>query len=77
MSCPVISTTLGAQGLDLKDGKDILLADTETAFADAIIQVLADSALRNKLEESGLVAVRENYRWEQLGTKLNEYLLKL
>lgn len=77
MCCPVISTTLGAQGLDLTDGKDIVLADTESAFADAIVRVLQDPAQRSSMEQSGLAAVRENYRWEQLGVKLNHYLLKL
>ena len=77
MCCPVISTTLGAQGLDLTDGKDIVLADTEAAFAEAIVRILKDPAKRSSMEQSGLVAVRENYRWEQLGEKLNEYLLKL
>ncbi|MGK0176571.1 MAG: glycosyltransferase involved in cell wall biosynthesis [Lentimonas sp.] len=77
MCCPVVSTTLGAQGLELTDGKDIVLADTETAFADAIIRVLEDPSQRSSMEQSGLVTVSENYRWEQLGAKLNEYLLKL
>ncbi len=77
MCCPVVSTTLGAQGLELTDGKDIVLADTETGFANAIIEILKNPEKRSSMEQSGLIAVRENYRWEQLGAKLNEYISKL
>ncbi|MEM1221883.1 MAG: glycosyltransferase [Verrucomicrobiota bacterium] len=77
MCCPVVSTTLGAQGLDLENEKDILLADDETGTAESVVRLLRDSELRESLEASGLKAVRENYLWEQLGRKLNEYLINL
>ncbi|MEO0509176.1 MAG: glycosyltransferase family 4 protein [Verrucomicrobiota bacterium] len=77
MCCPVVSTTLGAQGLDLENEKDILLADTETGMADAVVRLLNDEELRLSLEAVGLVTVRSNYLWEQLGAKLNQYLTKL
>jgi glycosyltransferase involved in cell wall biosynthesis len=77
MCCPVVSTTLGAQGLDLKDGLDIALADTESDFADTVLQLLGEPELRAAMVESGLKTVRANYRWEQLGKKLTNYLLAL
>lgn len=40
-----VSTTLGAEGLDITDGRDILIADDTRAFADAIIRVLTDAPL--------------------------------
>ena len=72
--CPVVSTTLGAQGLDLPPEESILLADEPQSFADALIRVLRDSDLRQHLEVNGLKVVQENYRWEQLGQKLTTYM---
>ena len=77
MRCPVVSTTLGAQGLDLPPEKTILLADEPQNFADALIRVLRDADLRQRLEVNGLNVVQENYRWEQLGQKLTTYMKRL
>jgi glycosyltransferase involved in cell wall biosynthesis len=77
MRCPVVSTTLGAQGLDLKNERDILLADDEPGTADAVLRLLRDTQLRESIEVAGLKTVRENYLWEQLGAKLNDYLMQL
>lgn len=71
MCTPVVSTSLGAQGLDLRDGKDILLADSTEAFSNAVIRVLKDAGLRSSLEKAGLAAVREKYTWTSLG---NDYV---
>jgi glycosyltransferase involved in cell wall biosynthesis len=77
MRCPVVSTTLGAQGLELKDGTDLLLADSEKAFARAVVKLLRDKASRENMEEAGHRTVQANYRWEHLGCFLSEYVLKL
>ncbi|WPJ96829.1 glycosyltransferase [Coraliomargarita algicola] len=77
MCCPVVSTTLGAQGLDIPPEEAILLADEPRAFADALMRVLRETALRQRLEQNGLKVVKENYRWEQLGRKLTNYLKTL
>lgn len=50
---PVVSTTIGAEGLDLRDGTDILLADTPTAFARHCVALARDAQLRSRLAESG------------------------
>jgi glycosyltransferase involved in cell wall biosynthesis len=45
----IISTTLGAEGIPLTHGEDILLADSPQAFADGILELVSDSTLREKL----------------------------
>jgi glycosyltransferase involved in cell wall biosynthesis len=77
MHTPVVSTTVGAQGLSLVDGEDIVLADTPTAFADAVLDMLNSHDRRILMEQKGARTVNENYRWEQLGVKLNHYLKNL
>lgn len=74
MGTPVVSTTLGAQGLDLESGKDLLLADQPDTFAQSVLTLLRDSNLRHSIEINGLHTVQQNYRWSTLGEKLVDYL---
>ena len=67
MRTPVVSTSLGAQGLDLKHGRDILLADAAETFSETVIEVLSKEDLRYQLEEAGFTTVREKYTWTSLG----------
>lgn len=46
---PVVSTALGAHGLDVRDGHDILLAETETGIAGRVVQVLTDRAIAEQI----------------------------
>lgn len=74
MRTPVVSTTLGAQGLDLKPGRDIVLADDAAGFAEAVVAVLQDPGRRQELEESGLASVRSAYTWDALGAQYVQLL---
>ncbi len=49
---PVVSTTLGAEGLDVEDGVHLLLADDPEAFAAATVRLLSDVGLRLRLTEA-------------------------
>jgi glycosyltransferase involved in cell wall biosynthesis len=49
---PVVSTTLGAEGLDVEDGVHLLLADDPEAFAAATVRLLGDVGLRLRLTEA-------------------------
>jgi glycosyltransferase involved in cell wall biosynthesis len=68
---PVVSTRLGAEGLDVKNGKDILLADSSIEIQKALQQVFSDKSLRTRLVEAGRQLVRSNYDWAELGNKLS------
>lgn len=58
---PVVSTTLGAQGIAVHDGESILLADTPVAFAQAILTLLGDEAMRTQFVQKGLTILRQHY----------------
>jgi sugar transferase (PEP-CTERM/EpsH1 system associated) len=75
MSKAVVSTSVGAEGLDVIDGTHILIGDTAAAFAERIERLLADGALRRKLGEEGRKLVGERYRWDALAEKLEKYLI--
>ncbi|MDB6037816.1 MAG: Polymer biosynthesis protein WecB/TagA/CpsF family [Verrucomicrobiales bacterium] len=72
MKTAVVSTTIGAQGLGLRHGIDILLGDTVKDFADQVIIALGDPALRLKLEEQGIESARTRLSWVGLGQQLSD-----
>lgn len=74
MANPVVSTTLGAQGLALEDGKDLLLGDSAEDFAKAVVRYLEDDALRRGHGEAGRRTILEQYTWGALGGTLAERL---
>ena len=67
---PVISTTLGAEGLDLQHDKNILIADTKEQLIEAIISVVENEARRRDLSAAGRALVASRYDWSGLGTSL-------
>jgi glycosyltransferase involved in cell wall biosynthesis len=58
---PVVSTTLGAEGLDVEDGVHLLLADDPAAFAAATVHLLRDTRLRVRLTEAAEALYSERY----------------
>lgn len=77
LGVPVVSTTLGAQGLDLRHGRDLLLADTPEDFAGAVAGLLRDPAAREGLGRAGRANVLVNYTWGALGERLRQHLSTL
>jgi sugar transferase (PEP-CTERM/EpsH1 system associated) len=69
---PVISTRLGAEGIDVKDRENVLLAETANEFRDAITEIIDDHELRDKLLKTGRALVNERYDWSTLGANLSD-----
>ncbi len=59
----VVSTTKGAEGLDVTHGEHLLVADTPEDFADAVISLLQDANLRNQLATNAYQQVAKHYDW--------------
>jgi glycosyltransferase involved in cell wall biosynthesis len=57
----VVSTVQGAQGLPVNNGEHCLIADSSEAFADAVIKLLDDHELRNRLADNGKRLALDNY----------------
>ena len=78
MGKAIVSTSVGCEGIDVENGKDILIADSEEDFANRTIELLEDSRKRTALGQEGLRLVRKKYQWEQIAEQMeNEYLLVL
>jgi len=60
MGKAVVSTGIGAEGLDVHDGKDILLADRPKPFADAVVTLLRDEVERRRYELAAAATARQH-----------------
>lgn len=69
---PVVSTTLGREGLSLRDGQDILTADTAEAFADHVVSLLEDDRAMRAYAMAGRKRVESDYDWDLLSRRLLE-----
>ena len=74
LGCPVVSTTIGAQGLELANDQHLLLADEPRALAGAVLRLLGDRALRERLGAAGRAQVLAHYTWPALGGQLATFL---
>jgi glycosyltransferase involved in cell wall biosynthesis len=71
---PVVSTTIGAEGLRYDDGDDILLADNPRAFADACIRLLSDDAARRRIAKTALQRAQNEFSWEAVSREFETIL---
>lgn len=72
LGVPVVSTTLGAEGLDLVAGREIVLADAPEAFAEAVVRLLSDRAARDAMGHAGRAAVARAYDWDHIEARLGD-----
>jgi hypothetical protein len=70
----VVSTYVGAEGLELLPGKHILLAELAEEFAHHCIQLLEDPALARNLAEAGQSYIREEYSWDRVKEDVDEVI---
>ena len=64
MGLPVVSTHVGAEGLPLRDGQEIILADSPERFAAAAIRLLTEEHRARTLGEQGARTVRARFGWD-------------
>ena len=69
----VVSSTVGAEGLDVHHGRDIMLADDPRSFAQAVIMLLRDPELRRRYEKAA-VEIAARYDWPAIGERFGEVL---
>jgi polysaccharide biosynthesis protein PslH len=68
--CPVISTSVGCEGLDVRAGENILLCNEDEEFVAAAIRLLVDSHLGRQLGAAGRHLVEQRYSWNSAANKL-------
>ena len=68
---PVVSTKIGAEGLKVTPGENILLADDDADLAEKIDVIIEDAVLRSKITTNARALVTERYDWSKLGKSLS------
>src|SRR5262245_43844894 len=76
MGKAVVSTTVGAEGLPVTHGEDVLLADEPEAFAGAVIDLLRDAPHRQQLASAARALVVEKYDWSAVAGELEAALIE-
>jgi glycosyltransferase involved in cell wall biosynthesis len=66
MGRPVVSTTLGIEGLDVTDGEHFVRADDAEAFARSILLLLGDAAMRVRIAGAARRLMEERFSWSRV-----------
>jgi glycosyltransferase involved in cell wall biosynthesis len=72
----IVSTSIGVEGLEVRDGHDVLLRDDAASFAEGAVRLLEDEALARRLAAAGREVVASRYDWRALGDRLEAVLLE-
>jgi sugar transferase (PEP-CTERM/EpsH1 system associated) len=72
MGTPVVATPQATAALDVKSGRDLLIASTPEAIASAVISLLIDPALRRHIGRTGRRFVETRHDWNAVAEKLEQ-----
>jgi sugar transferase (PEP-CTERM/EpsH1 system associated) len=75
MGKAVVSTTVGAEGLPVRSGEHLLIADEPDTFASAVVRLMRDVEERHRLESAARRLVLERYDWRVAASRLEDALL--
>lgn len=73
---PIVSTTVGAEGLELKDDEHVLLRDSPEGIAKACIALLTDDPLANRLATASRIVAQDNYERHSVVEKIAAHLFR-
>jgi glycosyltransferase involved in cell wall biosynthesis len=74
---PVVTTSIGTQGMDCRPGEDIMVGDTAAEFADCVVRLLQQPALWRTLSRNGHALVVRNYSFEAVSGRIKQILAGL
>lgn len=74
MAKSVVSTSIGAEGLPVKSGEHLLLADDPASFAENVLRLLGNASYRARVGQSARQLVEENYSWDAVSKGFAEAL---
>lgn len=70
---PTVSTRIGAEGIEYRDGEDILIADEPGLMGDAVCELLGNRELFLRLRANGRKRALATYDWKKIGRDLSEF----
>jgi sugar transferase (PEP-CTERM/EpsH1 system associated) len=73
MARPLVSTSLACEGLDLQPGRHLLVADDPSRFADAVVRVLEDRAMADRIGAAGRQDMEARFGWNAITAQLEAF----
>ena len=70
MALPVVSTSVGCEGLNARDEKNILVRDGPVSFAEGVSQILEDPRFAETLGTSARATALKHYDWTAVGENM-------
>jgi len=77
MGKAVVSTTVGAEGLPVTPGRDVIIADEPSRFAQAVVHMIRDGSARGAIETAARQLVVEKYDWSAVSADFEAALERL
>lgn len=74
---PMVSTTIGCEGINVRDGQHLLIADNAPAFARAVLRLLDDPNFGTNLGQAGRALVEREYAWAALARHLEGFYVEM
>jgi glycosyltransferase involved in cell wall biosynthesis len=74
LGTPVVSTSKGAEGLNITPGNGCLIADQPAEFAQAVLHLLENAATRAQVGQAGMEEIRTRYDWNLIATDMQKFL---
>lgn len=74
---PVISTTIGAEGIDAKNGHEIIIADSPEDFSKQCVELISNQALANSIADNAHSLYLESYSYKACEKRLTSYMSEL
>jgi len=77
MGIPIVTTSLGIEGIQARNGEHLLIADTPQEFARCVIELLQDKQFRLRLAAEGRKLVERKYDWRVIGNQMDKLIQHL
>lgn len=72
MKIPIVTTSIGCEGIDIVSGESAIIADDPISFANGIISLIQDDSMKKKLVRNGYDVVQSKYEWSVIGKRILE-----
>ncbi|HET8864928.1 MAG TPA: glycosyltransferase [Gracilimonas sp.] len=72
MKKPVVTTSIGCEGIDVVHNEHVLVADEEKEFAESVIKLLKDNTEVKRLTDNGYDLIQNHYEWKAIGQKMDD-----
>jgi glycosyltransferase involved in cell wall biosynthesis len=70
MQKPVVSTSIGCEGIEVEDDRHLMIRDDPEEFAEAVIELFKNKKMRQKFVDNGYDLVRQKYDWQVIGQSI-------